>query len=182
MRHAIWLSVAASGCLMPNLSDTLDPGPPIEEGELAFVGGLADIVVDATDREEFVALDLDALEYLEMDDPSWDLAFRRFEIDLQEGLEAAIVDGVLFDDLVTVPTEGWQTDLPDDDDDGVPEYVFEEWYDYDFDNHTLSPADRVYAVRTTAGAVIKVGFDSYYDEAGTPARIEMRIGVLEAAP
>ncbi|MEN0064216.1 MAG: HmuY family protein [Myxococcota bacterium] len=181
MRNAMCLmlgGISLSGCLMPSLADTLDPGPALDDGELAFSNGQAEFVVDATDRKVFVALDLDTLEYLEMDDPSWDLAFRRFEVALQDGLEAVILDGVAFDEVVEVPEGEWVTDQPDADDDGIPEYAFAEWYDYDFDNHTLAPADRTYVVRTTEDRTFKVGFQNYYDEAGTPARITMRIAEL----
>jgi len=184
MRAPAWTLAACglTGCLMPSLEDTLDPGPEVEEGRIVAEGGLIELVVDATDYDEFVALDLDAIEWVETSDPSWDLAFRRFEVDLQEGLEGVVLDEVAFDDVTEVPVDGWLVDLPDADDDGVPEYVFADWYDYDFDSHTLSPADRTYVVVTTEGAHFKVAFDDYYDEAGTPARIAMRFGQLGEAP
>lgn len=183
MHRATLVLLGLSGCLMPDLSDTLDPGPPTEPDVVVrSEGGVTSLVVDATDPEAWIGLDLDATAFVELDDPSWDLAFRRFAVDLADELEAVVIEAVAFEELAVVPTEGWVTDQPDADDDGNPEYVFAEWYDYDPDTHVLTPADRVYVVATSDGEAVKVGFDSYYDDAGTPARIELRFASLGEAP
>ena len=72
-----------------------------------------------------------------------------------------------------LPEDGWRSDEGDADDDGVPEYALLDWYDYDYDTHELSPAERRWVVRTTEGAFFELGFESYYDAAGTPARIRL---------
>ncbi|MEN0062696.1 MAG: HmuY family protein [Myxococcota bacterium] len=165
------------GCLMPDLSDTLDPGP---DGATAGATDAGGILVDATDEKAWVTYDLDQDEFGGLEDEGWDLAFRRFQVDLAEGLAAAAIEGVTFEEVVDVPSEGWRVDEPDADDDGIPEYALGDWYDYDFDAHLLSPAARIYVVESTEGRYFKVGFENYYDEAGTPARLTFRTAELDA--
>ena len=62
----------------------------------------------------------------------------------------------------------YATDVADgDDDDTLPDYVFRTWYDYDTTTHVLTPADRTYVVRTTAGTFVKLRMTAYYDGVGT---------------
>ncbi len=172
--RASLLLLGLAGCLMPDLSETLDPGPATAAEPLVRGDGDASLLVDATDPQAWTALDLDGNELVDIEDPTWDLAFQRFNVDLQDGLAAVVLEAMDFDDVVEAPVDGWVSDEPDADDDGVPEYVFADWYDYDPDTHVLTPADRVYVVATTEEAAVKVVFESYYDEAGTPARITLR--------
>lgn len=199
-----WVLVAA--CL-PDISGSLDPGPPPDPDDTDVVVvttptvpadtadtgpdeppplPVAEITVDATDPGRWVGLDLDAFDPgADPDGEAWDLRFRRFEVAVSGGVsgaggvEVARLEGVPFEDALAVPSDAvWATDLPDADGDGVLEYVFVDWYDYDQATHLLSPADRTYAVRTTEGAVYRLRFESYYDDAGTPARIRLRTGPL----
>ncbi len=185
------LPLLACGCLLPDLSHTLDPGPPVEtEPVIELVIDTSDtgatplfeasLVVDATDYEAWTALDLDRVQFVDHADATWELAFQRYHVDLQEGLEAAAIEGAAFDDVSEAPADGWRVDEPDADEDGVPEYALADWYDYDETTHRLSPAARTYVIRSTDGAAFKLGFDSYYDENGTPARVAIRLGALEA--
>ena len=170
-------TVFIMGCLMPDLSETLDPGP-----EPGASGGTPDggILVDATDEDAWVPYDLDIADFTTLDDPDWDLAFRRFNVDLADGLSAVAVDGISFEALSEVPAEGWRFDEPDSNADGIPEYALADWYDYDESTHLLSPAERVYVVVSTENRFYKVGFDTYYDDAGTPARLTFRTEELPA--
>ncbi len=181
---AALLCLGSARCLLPDISDTLDPGPVADSGanDVGIDGDSGEIVVDATDYDVWVGLDLDTLSFTGADDVAHDLAFKRFEVDLQEGLAAAAVEGVAFEDVTEVPEEGWRTDEPDADGDGIPEYALADWYDYDKETHTLSPADRIYVVETTEAAAYKLGFVSYYDDAGTPAMITLQVALLEEAP
>ncbi len=167
-----WLAV---GCLIPDLSDTLDPGPAQDDAALVEGG----ILVDATSEVDWVAYDLDAADFVEHTGDSWDLAFRRFQVDLADDLGAAAVEGVAFDEVTEVPSDGWRFDEPDADGDGIPEYALGDWYDYDQSTHTLSPADRVYVVESSDLRLYKLAFYDYYDAAGTPARITFRAAALE---
>lgn len=162
-----WL---AMGCLMPDLSDTLDPGPP-PSAQAEVEGG---IIVDATSEVDWVGYDLDTDAFVDHAGDAWDLAFRRFQVDLAGDLGAAAVEAATFEEVTEVPSEGWRFDEPDADGDGIPEYALGDWYDYDQDTHTLSPAARIYVVESTDGRLYKVGFYDYYDAAGTPARITFR--------
>jgi hypothetical protein len=143
--------------------------------------------VDATDREAWVHLDLDAGETVAAADP-WDLRVRRFEVHLNGGVhgdggvEATFTEGLAFDEATAAPEAGWATDAPDADEDGLPEAVFDEWYDYDVETHVLTPKARTYFVRSTEGDVYRLVFLSYYDDAGTPGVLHLRLGWLAAAP
>lgn len=170
------VGLMATGCLMPDISDTLDAGEGAAEVELGEDG----VLVDATDEDAWVAFDLDTGEFVDHAAATWDVAFRRFNVDLAEGLAAAVVEDATYEDVTAVPDDGWREDLPDEDNDGVPEYALADWYDYDQDQHLLTPATRVYVVVSSEGRYHKVAFDSYYDPAGTPARISLRTTELTA--
>ncbi|MEZ4240287.1 MAG: HmuY family protein [Myxococcota bacterium] len=194
------LPLLSLGACLPDLSDSLDPGPPPADTDTVVVVTpgtpdtgdtaapvalpVAELVVDATAYDAWVGLDLDALDpAADPDGTAWDLRFQRFQVALhgEAGVEVAALDGVPFDDVRSVP-DGlvWQGDLPDADGDGVPEYALADWYDYDEATHELTPADRTWLVRTTEGAVHRLAFLAYYDDNGTPARIRLRAGPLTA--
>lgn len=164
----------------PDLSGQLDPGPGTAP---AGAGVGAPATIDATSETEPAYLDLDTAALVGVDD-AWDLSFQRFDVRVNGGVsgpggvEAVVLDGVAYADLVTVPVDGWRTDEADADGDGVDELVFLAWYDYDYALHTLSAADRVYAVRSTEGSAWRIGFLSYYDGAGTPAMVSFDWGSL----
>lgn len=140
-------------------------------------GGGQVTVVDATDAEAWVYFDLETGTQLELADPGedvdWDLAFRRFNIATNCGIsgiagtEVAIVEAD-FDSVVEVPEDGFFEDAPDGDDDNEdPDYVFADWYDYNFMTHVLTPKAQTYVVVTGAGNAFKVALQAYYDDAGT---------------
>lgn len=169
VRTVTWLFLA--GCY-PSLEDTLDPGPT----EVAQPSD--GVRIDATDYDVWVGLDLDTLAFVDDASASWDLAARRFEVKLNGGVsgdggvEVADVDP---DAPGQIPAEGWYTDEPDADGDGVPEYALQDWYLYDYETHELSPAPQTWLVRTTEGGIVELAFASYYDDAGTPARILLSV-------
>lgn len=141
--------------------------------------------IDASDPVEWVYRDLDAAVTVTADDPTWDLGFRRFEVITNGGVsgdgpvEAAVIEGADFDGLTTAPTDGWQVDT-DDDGDGTAELVFVDWYVYDYTTHLLSPAERFYVVHTTEDTYLKLRFDEYYDDAGTPAQLALSLEPIAA--
>jgi hypothetical protein len=177
MTRRLLAPLLLAGCA-PDLSDELDPGPPS-----TLPPGV--VLVDATSETEAVGFDLDAGAEVDIASADRDLSFLRYHVRLNGGasgpgtVEAAVIAGVAYDDVVAAPVDGFATDAPDADGDGLDELVFAGWYTYDQTTHTLEPADVVYVVRTTGGAAHKVGFLSYYDEAGTPAMITFRSDVLD---
>ncbi|MCB9689009.1 MAG: HmuY family protein [Alphaproteobacteria bacterium] len=196
-----WLPSLLAGCLLPDLSGSLDPGPPAQTtppvvvvttgtGDTAEPLVVAELTVDATDHDLWVGLDLDTLDpAAPADDPSVDLRLRRFEVLTNGGASGdggvlvARLDGVAFADVHAVPTGlDWRADEPDADEDGHVEGVFDDWYVYDETTHELTPAPVTWLVRTTEDAVFRLVFLSYYDPSGTPARVSLRVGTLHPDP
>ncbi len=167
------------------VSDT-GPADPDDVEHIDHGDGITSTVIDATDHEQWVYLDLETARIVEVDDPAidtgWDIALQRFQPKVNGGISGngdvavAMLDGQDFAALSQAPADGYDTDQPDADDDGVPEYVMGDWYDYDAETHILTPADRVYVVRTVEGAHHKLAFESYYDDAGTPGFVQFRWG------
>ena len=128
--------------------------------------------VDASDVAEWIYFDIDDAREVGADDPAWDMGFRRFEIKLNGGfsgdgrVEAAWVDGVDLLGAKVPEPHAFDTDHADEDADGVPDYRFVDWYDYDVETHTLSPAPRVWFVRSGAGETYALVMLDYYDAAG----------------
>lgn len=134
--------------------------------------------VNATDAMLWIYLDLETGQELALedpnDDPAWDLAFQRFHIALNGGVmgsgdvTAAVLEDTAFADVTRAPADGYVSDLPDGDDDNEdPDYVFKDWYAYDFTTHVLTPYPIVYVIRTQTPNHYKVQLERYYDEAGS---------------
>lgn len=138
-------------------------------------GGVLRSIVDASDESAWVYLDLDGAAELAEGEAGWDLGFQRFDIILDGGIsgdagvEIAILEGVAFESLTEAPADTvFITDAVDGDDEGEdPDLGFFEWYDYDVATHTLSAKDRVYLVRSSAGALFKLQLADYYSTAGS---------------
>jgi hypothetical protein len=137
--------------------------------------------VDASDAEVWIYFSfLSGGEVIPADPATsidWDLGFQRFHVKSNGGASgsgggsvAVLVDQA-FDAVLTAPSEGYVSDLPDgDDDDTVVDTVFEEgdgWYDYDETTNRLSPRPFVYVVQTGRGTRYKLAILDYYDAAGS---------------
>jgi len=146
-------------------------------------GSVITSVVDASDTEEWQALDLETgLSTNE----GWDLKFRRFFVQSNGGVSGdggvklARLDNTSFDEVTEVPMEGWSSDSEDTDadTDGLPNNVFnngeDDWYDYDVETHTLSPKNATFIIESSEGNYFKLELLDYYDEAGSPAVIRFR--------
>jgi hypothetical protein len=143
------------------------------------VDGGFQTVIDATNIDAFVALDLDSVREVPFTGPDWDVAFRRQRIrtnggvDGDGGVEVAPLPETTLEAVTAAPATGYLVDQPDGDDGNTePDTVFENaevWYDYDSTIHVLTPRPVVYVVKSTARRVFKVHIASYYDEAGTPS-------------
>jgi hypothetical protein len=100
-----------------------------------------------------------------------DLAFRRYAI--VAGLGGGILDlgERSFDEVRTVPTEGYQPN------EGAAEPrnpAIAGWYHYGFFSHVLSPKPRVWAVRTPDGRYAKLAMVGYYCPGGRPGCVTFR--------
>lgn len=158
-------------------------GPQVQHQDEG--GGVTRSTVDATSEEQWVYLDLESGQQLDVADgtqsAAWDLGFRRTTIAIDGGIsgpggmEAVALEGVAFADVTEVPAEGWVTDAADgDDDDMEPDLALAGWYAYDFMTHVLTPLPLVYVVRTVEGNAYKLEVLDYYDEAGTSAVYTIR--------
>jgi hypothetical protein len=139
-------------------------------------------IVDADDETAWHRFDLDTGKPDE-DDARWDLAFRRYVIrsnggvNGEAGVELALLTDVSFDDLEAAPSAGFSEDRADDaedentDSDNVFNSPDASWYDYNLMTHALSPRDVTYVIHSSEGAYFKLRFDAYYDKAGSPAQI-----------
>lgn len=162
----------------------------LDEGEGVFAAQ-----VDASNPEDWVYFDLDNRAEVEVTDVAtsqdWDLAFRRSNIKVNGGhsgpddVAVAALPNVAFAELTQAPVALFESDEPTSgevdpdrpsfiDDDGT-DFVFSRanaatnngWYDYDFMNHVLSPADVTFIVRSTEGGFFKFRFVDYYSSVGS---------------
>ena len=122
--------------------------------------------VDATDDRAWVRFDFSRGSVVEDADPlGWDLAFRRNRIIANGGPGFAGNGGILdlgevdFAEVVELPTEGYVANRVGGD---TVNPAIEDWYDYGFTTHLLTPRPRVYAVRTADGRYAKMEIVSYY--------------------
>ena len=145
--------------------------------------------VDATNHDDWVLLNLETGEMSSTSDMSnhndWDIAIRRFVFALNcplngpENVAAQIITGDSYDDYVDIPTEGFVQDIADNNDDGVPEYVFGDWFDYDPNTHILTPKDQFYVIQNRNEYHFKFQIEDYYSSAGTSAMITISWEALD---
>ncbi len=149
---------------------------------------------DATDYDNWVYLDLETDQLVTPatpeDSDEWDMAFQRFNIAVNGGtsgtgeVAVARLDDAVYEDVTVAPADGYITDNVVDPVGGMediePGYAFDLWFDYDMDEHTLSPTGRVYVVRTVEQNYFKVEVIDYYDQAGTAGHVTSRIAAIDA--
>jgi hypothetical protein len=145
-------------------------------------------LVEATSEVDWVAVTLEPAEHR----PSpgaldWDLRFRRYHASGnggssgEGGVEVAALDGLTWEDLLQAPDGPWRQDAADADGDGEDEYPFADWYDYDDVTHQLSPADRLYVVRSVDGRYFKLQWLDYY-ALGPSGTLSLRWVEVEPPP
>jgi len=186
--RALTLAVLACAVLTGCAPDLSDDGKDYDSGEVetsgeGWVDGRVSVtpegdgvflsVVDATREEEEVRY---ALSDPGEADDDWDLSFRRYWVRLNGGGEVAVavVEGEDFDALQQAPADGYSVDVADAESDDGMSGPFDDWYDYDATEHTLSPADRVYVIRDSSGAYHKLQFVSYYSDIGDSGVLSVR--------
>ena len=150
-------------------SDTSEEQEPEE--------GVFSKVIDASDPEVWIYLDIEEDEIIAVEEPleaeNWDIGLQRFNIKLNSGVhgpsnvEAALVAGESYVPYDEAPFEGYEQDLADANDDEIPEYVLADWYDYDSSTHILTPKDQFYVLKSRNQQYYKFRIVDYYDEAGT---------------
>lgn len=173
--------------------DDTPTGPVVTED---LGGGVYETTLDATDEEAWTYFDFETRAPVEPadpdDDPSWDLAALRFNLKTNGGTSGsggaavAILDGTSFDAVTAVPTSGFIEDSASAPGSGGgpdantnPGYAFDNWFDYNFMTHILTPVEgRVYVVRTPEGNHFKLEMLGYYDDAGTPGFVRFRWAAL----
>lgn len=151
-------------------------------------------VVDATSETDYVYFDFESQSEksveLPLNSTDWDIGFRRHLIPTNGGISGpggvmvAPLEGDRLADLSDAPATGYLTDVDDPPEDGDedPDFVFNaietSWFRYNPSDHTLSPADLTYVVRTVEGRHYKVRIADYYDGVGTAAHLTFTWGEI----
>lgn len=138
------------------------PARPAEVGD-ALVGPTV-YTVDARDPDAWRYFDLSRGSVVEDPGPlEWDLAFQRNRIIANGGDGFAGRGGIAdlgtvpFDSLPAAPPDGYAATGRDS-----VNAAIEDWYEYSFTSHLLTPRPRTYAVRTADGRYAKVELLAYY--------------------
>jgi hypothetical protein len=107
----------------------------------------------------------------------WDIAFRRFRVIANGGAGFAGEGGIAdlgeasLDGVAVVPSAGYVANTVRSDSINT---AIEEWYDYSYISHLLSPKPRVYAIRTADGRYAKLQFVGYYCPGAVPGCVTFR--------
>ncbi len=199
MKKLLMLLTLSAGCAA-ELTPGDPPDPPVvvpqDDPHITYTDagrGITESVVDSRDMAKWIYLDLDARKEVQETDPTWDIAFLRFNIKLNGGVSGSGGVDVAIDDTsgiegVTRASAGpYVTDQADsDDEDTNPDYAFttanEGWFDYDVMTHILTPKDRVYFVRSTEKKSYKFQILDYYNEARTAGWFKFWWAPVEAGP
>ncbi|MFK7931396.1 MAG: HmuY family protein [Myxococcota bacterium] len=200
-RPQIWLGLLAcisGGACVEDLSPTPDDSDTedtdadtdtdtdtdtVEDGNLVLEGpgpdGEVHADIDSTDGAGWVYLDMATPEETD-ENGLWSLKFQRYTLAVNGGVsgdadvQAVFVEGLAYDDAKVAPDTGWNADRPDEDEDGTPEYVMGEWYDYDPSTHVLSPKPGTWFVRGVGGQTYAVEVLDYYSDAGDSGHPSLR--------
>lgn len=186
--------LAFLGACAPSLKPD-DDGTVVPPGDGHIVtndngDGTFTTTVDSSDEASFVYFDFESHDEVAVDKPlnsiKWDVGFKRYLIPSNGGISGpggvmiAALEGGDFGAIDKAPATGFLTDAEDPAEDGDedPDYVFNAiptvWYAYDPDNHTLSPANRVYVLRSVEGKHYKIRFLDYYDDAGNAGHVRFQ--------
>jgi hypothetical protein len=146
--------------------------------------------VDATDKVNWAGLDLDGNKTISTadieQDSSWDLAFKRTAVRIQNpGVTVATIIDSSFDDVTEVPVDAvFKADAPvtgGKETDGLVFHADLGWYSYDIETHIISSRGYVYLVKTTDGAIYKLALNDYYNADRLPAFIQVKSQLLKKA-
>ncbi len=173
-RSMMWLPgllLLAAGCAEDLEPDDTGPDAPII-GDIEDRGdGTFALTVDATDEEAWVYFHFEQGVVAETE--AWDLALRRFVVDLPEdGLARYAPDDGLAS-ATQAPEDGWLADTDDE------TRAFDTWYAYDPVNHVLSPNDGIWYVKA-GERYYGLRIEDYYDDAGTAGHMALAWTTVEA--
>jgi hypothetical protein len=183
-RTRLVLALLATGAVLAACPD--DPTKSNDLGWIKADGGNGgEVEVDATSETAWTyvsfAKGVVAAPATPEDSLDWDIAFQRYNVKTNGGSSgrgqgAASDLGVL--DLQTTTTAevtGWTPDavIADarTDDRKSMNAVLSGWYAYHFFKHELVSLYHLYAVRAADGSIALFKIHSYYDAAGTPAKL-----------
>lgn len=157
--------------LRPAAVPTYAPTAPApKEAPRALVGPVL-YTVDATAPETWRYFSFRLGSVVEDTGQGGDLAFRRYAIIAGAGSGILDLGEVRFDDVRTVPTEGYRGNEGA----GDPRNpAIAGWYSYGFFSHVLSPKPRVWAVRTADGRYAKLEIVGYYCPGSHPGCLTFR--------
>lgn len=155
------------------VSSLRDPTPPTYaptspgDTAIADAGGARRVTLDARDEERWVSLDVATGRVRDGRPAGWDLAARRFDVIVNGGPalpgDAAVAraPGPAAEGTEPPDAGDWVgTERNEDGDLRHP--LLEDWYEYDFFSHLLTPRSRTYVLRTTRGELVELRFLSYY--------------------
>lgn len=137
---------------------------------------LVTVDASAADRWQFFSFEDGAV--VQRPGPlGWDLAFRRFRVIANGGAGFAGKAGIVdlgersIDEISMVPTDGYVVNTVRGD---TLNPALEDWYDYSYISHLLSPRPRAYAVRTADGRYATMQFVGYYCPGAVPGCVTFR--------
>lgn len=152
------------------------PPDPTAVGD-SLVGPVV-YTVGASSSGEWVFFDFSRGSVVEAPGPgAWDLGFQRFHIVANGGGGFAGSGGLLdlgavaFDSVTLVPEAGYIVSEAGRD---TTNAATEDWYDYSFTSHLLTPRSRTYAVRTADGRYAKLEVVGYYCPGARPGCLTFR--------
>lgn len=179
MTKRLWIPAIAlllSACAPDIAPDDSDPSRALGDGEARLDDGSIRVTIDATSETEWIGYAFG--EGILGPDDAGDIDVQRYRLRLGAGVEASRVDAP-FDAVTEVPAGGFTTDVEPMEED--EDFVFNDWYTYDFATHSLAPADVVFILDDGADLLVKVQVESYYDDAGTPGFLTFRWADMGAA-
>lgn len=160
--------------------------PKIQHSDL---NGVTTTIIDASDKSQWVFLDLDDRAYPAADGQgkgAWDLAFRRVKVHLNGGIngdgnvQGQFVEGQgVFDATNSAPSGTFETDQAVEHDPNTDPFqeaglLFGFWYDYAPQGHVVTPKPRAYIIQSNKGALFKLQILDYYNQAKSPAIITIK--------
>ena len=164
------------------------PDDPTESHDLGWIkdaGNAAALQVDATSESEWTYVSFEKgvvpKPATPEDSLEWDIAFQRYNIKTNggtsgkgQGAAAELGDGEL-ETTTTAQVSNWTVDavIADarTDEPHSMNGVLSGWYAYHFFKHELLSKYKLYAVRAADGRTALFKIHSYYDDAGTAAKL-----------
>lgn len=164
--------IGALGCAEDLEPDDKDPQASVV-GEIEDRGdGTFALTVDATDEEAWVYLHFE--RGIVGADAGWDLALRRFTVDLPDGAFARPAPDAALDPAGKAPDDGWLADAGDT-------RALDTWYDYNATTHVLSPKPGIWYISSAdATRYHALRIEAYYDDAGTAGHLALVWTPVEA--